>query len=95
LTHRAFDEITAAMSNTVNRITIINEHINRMNEFKNTTVAAISNISAITEESAASSEEVAASIEEQIAIAEQTKEMATQLNIMAKKLVTEIAKFEI
>lgn len=95
MTQKAFDEITAAMHYVVNRISDINAHIRRINEVKNQTMEAITNISAITEQSAASSEEVAASIEEQMAIAAQVKQMADQLHAMADKLVAAVSMFQI
>lgn len=95
LTQKAFDDITEAMHHVVNRISDINSHIQRINEVKNQTVEAITNISSITEQSAASSQEVAASIEEQMAIAGQVKQMADQLQAMADKLVTAVSKFQV
>lgn len=95
LTREAFDQIISSMSEVVDRIGKVNGMIHQINDFKNITGQAITNISSISEETAASAEEVSASSEEQTASADQLKALAMELRKMAEKLVADIAKFQV
>lgn len=92
---QSFDEIIVAVDNIVHRMSDVNDNIKKINTVKESTMNAIMNISAISEETAASSEEVSASTEEQTAIAEQVSILAKDLLKMSDKLVESIAKFKV
>lgn len=94
-TQQTFDEIIQGMDLIVNRITDVNNHVQRIKAVKDETSQSILNISAISEETAASSEEVSASIEEQAAITSQVKGLADELKALADKLVNSITKFTV
>ncbi len=95
LTREAFDQIIGSMSEVVDRIGKVNGMIHRINDYKDITGQAMSNISSISEETAASAEEVSAASEEQTASAEQLKDLAVELRKMAGKLVDDVAKFQL
>lgn len=92
---KSFDQIVDAMNNVVHRLSSVGENIKKMNQVKDETVNFITNIGAISEETAASSEEVSASAEEQTAIAEQVSSLAKDLLAISDQLVNSVAKFKI
>jgi methyl-accepting chemotaxis protein len=94
-TREAFEQIIASMSEVVDRINKVNSLINNINNFKDVTVRAITNISSISQETAASAQEVLAASEEQTASSGQLKILAEELRQMAKQLVTDVAKFQV
>jgi methyl-accepting chemotaxis protein len=91
----AFSEITTATGDIIARIIFVNYLINNMNSNKQHTVQSITNISAISEQTATSSQEVSASSEEQTALAEQVKMLAQELRKKSEELAEAITKFQV
>ncbi len=92
---KSFDRIIEAMNNVVHRLSDVNENIKTINTVKEETISFITNIGAISEETAASSEEVSASAQEQTAIAEQVTSLAADLLKISDQLAGSVGKFKI
>lgn len=91
----AFKNIAASMDTLVNKINEIMNRVSEMDKHKNDTIAAMQNISAVSEESAASVQEVTASTEEQLSGIEELAAFAQELSDAANQLSKTIAQFKI
>jgi methyl-accepting chemotaxis protein len=93
MTRGALEQVVVAMDNVVKQMSVMTENISSINDFKEQTIKAIINISAISEETAAFAEEVSASSEQQTGMAETTRNAAEALHQMADLLVETISHF--
>ncbi|WP_291635008.1 methyl-accepting chemotaxis protein [Clostridium sp.] len=94
-TKEIFSEILKSIEVMITKVDVIKISIIDINEKKQSTVSEIENISAISEQTASSSQEVTASTEEITATMEEFTKHSNELQILAKKLETEINKFKI
>lgn len=91
----SFKDISASMDHMVEQVRVIMEDVGQMEEYKNTTILSIQNISAVSEETAASSEEVTASSQEQYSSIEELSAYAAELEDTANQLSEAIRRFKI
>ncbi|MBN2898832.1 MAG: methyl-accepting chemotaxis protein [Clostridia bacterium] len=92
---RSFTEISSSVSAVSYQMAEVDAYINEMIQDKDAIIEAISNISAVSEETAAASEEVSASMEQQNAAIETVASAAEHLNALSIKLSENIKKFKI
>ncbi len=91
----SFKDISHSVDEIVEQIGTVNSFISEMLEDKNAIVSAITNVSSVSEETAATSQEVSASMEQQNAAVESVASAAESLNELSKNLSIQIAKFVI
>lgn len=91
--NEAFDSISNNIKDITLQIESINRHMLKMNDDKDNIVISITNISAISEETAAASEEVTASMDQQLESTEEVAKLANDLNEMAHTLRESLARF--
>jgi len=91
--NEAFDSISSNIKDITLQIESINQHMLKMNDDKDNIVLSITNISAISEETAAASEEVTASMDQQLESTEEVAKLANDLNEMAHTLRESLARF--
>lgn len=91
----AFENIAASMDTLADKINEIMNRISEMDDYKNHTITAMQNISAVSQESAASIQEVTASTEEQLSGIEELAAFAQELSETADELSKTIGKFKI
>ena len=91
--NEAFDSISNNIKDITLQIESINRHMLKMNDDKDNIVLSITNISAISEETAAASEEVTASMDQQLESTEEVAKLANDLNEMAHTLRESLARF--
>ena len=84
--------LTVELANKVSEIT---EGVEDMDSYKDSTVSAINNISAVSQEIAAATEEVSAATEEQLSAIEELSLYAKQLDNTANSLNGSIKAFKI
>ncbi len=89
-----FSAISSSMENLAEKVNSIKDSISKIDELKDDTVMAISNISSVSQQTAASSEEVTASVEEQLSSIEELSEKAAELNNIASELTKSISRFK-
>lgn len=94
-TIKVFEEINNHVGNLVNNLDIISVGIKGIESAKNVSMDAISNISAVAQETAAASEEVSATATSQISSVENLSQSAMELADDAKKLEQAIKLFKI
>ncbi|QZY54125.1 methyl-accepting chemotaxis protein [Crassaminicella profunda] len=94
-TDHIFQVTIDAMKNLIEKINQVADHAENMKKSKEEIINAITNISAVTEETSASTEEVSASTEEQLASVEEISSHAQSLNSVAIALQEDIDKFMI
>ena len=92
---KSFIEISTSVDVVNKQIGEIDAYITDMISDKDAIVDAISNISSVSEETAASSEEVSASMEQQNAAIDTVASAAEQLNELSIQLSEQIMKFKI
>jgi methyl-accepting chemotaxis protein len=92
---KSFTEISSSVDVVSKQIEEIDAYITEMISDKDAIVEAISNISSVSEETAAASEEVSASMEQQNAAIETVASSAEHLNELSIQLSEEIMKFKI
>ncbi|MCA1064123.1 methyl-accepting chemotaxis protein [Rossellomorea sp. AcN35-11] len=93
MTEQAFKEISGNVSTIYENLVQLENGMNASNERTNQVIAAIENISAITEETAAGTEEISSSTEEQLRYFEQMNEQVGQLNRMTVEMKKELERF--
>ncbi len=93
--YSAFDTIDAAITNVSMAIDEISTQVVTLNQDNASVVDAITNISAVSEETAAGAEEVTASVEEQLASIEEVAEESVRLQELVDRLTEEINRFNI
>ncbi|MCX7749569.1 MAG: methyl-accepting chemotaxis protein [Clostridia bacterium] len=91
----SFVEILNSMDKVKHKTEEINQFVQNVNTSKNITLESITNISSVSEETAASSEEVAASSQEQYSIAEHVKNLVFELNELVEVMVKNISRFKV
>lgn len=91
----AFKTINDSINNISSNIKEVDRFVNELNEDNNLIVDSITNISSVSEETAAASEEVTASVEQQLNSVEQVAEESNRLLELASRLNNEIDRFEI
>lgn len=94
-TSESFKEILSATDSIIDEINNVEVLMSNLNVFKDTSIEAISSISAVAEAASASTEEVMASTEEQTALSEQLLSLTDELYSSVKVLRSEIEKFKI
>ncbi|MCT4620637.1 MAG: methyl-accepting chemotaxis protein [Marinisporobacter sp.] len=92
-TDHIFQDTIGSMKNLIEKINQVAEHAENMKKSKDEIIDAITNISAVTEETSASTEEVSASTEEQLASVEEISSHAQSLSSVAVELKEDIDKF--
>ncbi len=90
-----FDKILSSVELLNNKIKVIVSSINVVDDYKKNVVEEITNISAVSEETAASTEEVSASTQEINANTDSYMNYASKLKELAEKLKYEIEKFKL
>jgi methyl-accepting chemotaxis protein len=93
--NKSYEEITVSIDEIVNQIAEINDFIEVMLGDKDKIVESITNISSVSQETAAASEEVSATMEQQNIAVETVAQSAEQLSSLARGLQDEIRKFKI
>ncbi|TMU84977.1 methyl-accepting chemotaxis protein [Bacillus sp. BHET2] len=93
VTENAFEEISGNVSTIFENLTKLEDGMHASTERTNQVIAAIENISAITEETAAGTEEISSSTEEQLRYFEQMNEQVGQLNVMTVEMKKELERF--
>ena len=91
--NEAFNSISSNIKDITLQIESINRHMLKMNDDKDNIVLSITNISAISEETAAASEEVTASMDQQLESTEEVAKLANDLNEMAHTLRESLSRF--
>ncbi|MGM0828694.1 MAG: methyl-accepting chemotaxis protein [Bacillota bacterium] len=93
VTEHAFKDISGNVSTIYANLVQLENGMNASNERTNQVIAAIENISAITEETAAGTEEISSSTEEQLRYFEQMNEQVGKLNGMTAEMKNELERF--
>jgi len=94
-TDNAFSDIANAIDSIVLRIENVNQAVEKMQNDKGEVIAAIENISAVCEETAAFSKEVAMTTEHQLKYIDEMKEASSSLSGLVKELDAKLAKYKI
>jgi methyl-accepting chemotaxis protein len=90
-----FKHINDSMENLAQKVNGIMAGVFDMDSYKNETINAINNISAVSQEIAASTQEVSASTQEQLSAIEELSGYAEQLDEAAAHLTESISRFRI
>lgn len=93
VTEHAFKDISGNVSTIYENLVQLEKGMQASNERTNQVIAAIENISAITEETAAGTEEISSSTEEQLRYFEQMNEQVGKLNGMTAEMKKELERF--
>jgi len=91
----AFNEMLNSLSNIGPFVAETNKSLQTTMESKNSIIATMDNVTAVSQETSASAEEIAASSEEMLANSEEVSDFAMKLENISKSLNEEINKFEI
>ncbi|MVX64287.1 HAMP domain-containing protein [Clostridium chromiireducens] len=94
-TQKIFSEILKSIGIMIDKVEEVKSSIVDINQKKQSAVAEIENISAISQETASASEEVTASTEEITAAMDKFTRYADDLQLLAEKLEKEINKFKV
>lgn len=94
-TKQSFQDISSSVDATVHRIQLLNEGLDHIDTVKNQMFTSITEMSAISEETAASAEEVSASVASQAHSIQYLNTVAAELNDTAGKLLDETKKFKL
>lgn len=90
-----FKNISSSMMELADKVSKISKDMEDMESYKNSTLSAMHNISAVSQEIAASTEEVSASTQEQLSAIEELSAFAKQLDETAKILNESIKSFKV
>ncbi|MDT9025944.1 methyl-accepting chemotaxis protein [Rossellomorea yichunensis] len=93
VTENAFKDISGNVSTIYENLVQLENGMQASNERTHQVIAAIENISAITEETAAGTEEIYSSTEEQLRYFEQMNEQVGKLNVMTAEMKKELERF--
>ncbi|MBN8192196.1 methyl-accepting chemotaxis protein [Bacillus sp. NTK074B] len=93
ITEQAFEEISGNVSTIYDNLTQLETGMLASSERTNQVIAAIENISAITEETAAGTEEISSSTEEQLRYFERMNEQVAELNKMTIEMKKQLERF--
>lgn len=94
-TDSAFSDIANAISSIVLKINEVNKAVTKMQNDKTEVIAAIENISAVSQQTAAFSEEVAVTSEHQLKYIDDMKEASGTLDKLVKELADKLGKYKI
>ncbi len=93
VTERSFEEISGNVSTIFDNLAKLETGMHASSERTNQVIAAIENISAITEETAAGTEEISSSTEEQLRYFERMNEQVGELNKMTMEMKKQLEQF--
>ncbi|MDX8342755.1 HAMP domain-containing methyl-accepting chemotaxis protein [Rossellomorea sp. YZS02] len=93
VTERSFEEISGNVSTIFDNLAKLETGMHASSERTNQVIAAIENISAITEETAAGTEEISSSTEEQLRYFERMNEQVGELNNMTMEMKKQLEQF--
>ncbi|WP_372009025.1 hypothetical protein NBRC13296_27490 [Paenibacillus chitinolyticus] len=91
----AFAGISDAVERTTSRIQVMSRRIDKITEIKDGMLNSISNLSAVSQQTAAGTEEVAATMEEQRTAVVALTDMSDQLKATAGHLIGETKRFKL
>ncbi len=91
----SFNEISQAIASIATQITDIDTFITEMLDDKNAIVQSITNISSVSEETAAASQQVSATMEQQNAAVDAVAKAAENLNDLSDQLGEQVKRFKI
>ncbi|MDV2887003.1 methyl-accepting chemotaxis protein [Alkalihalophilus pseudofirmus] len=94
-TEQSFNEIEYVVGDIIQAIDLIKEEVRHMNERKDSVVASIENIAAISQQSAAAAEEVTASTEEQMRALATVSDSAEVLTDASELLTERMNRFKV
>ncbi|MEC2072884.1 methyl-accepting chemotaxis protein [Alkalihalophilus marmarensis] len=94
-TEQSFNEIEYVVGDIIQAIDLIKEEVRHMNERKDSVVASIENIAAISQQSAAAAEEVTASTEEQMRALATVSDSAEVLTDASELLSERMNRFKV
>lgn len=94
-TNKAFGDIANGIGSIVSKTKDVNDAVTRMQTDKDDVIAAIENISSVSQETAASSQEVAATTEHQLKDIEEMKTAADQLDELVQELDKKLKKYKL
>ncbi len=94
-TNKAFGDIANGIESIVCKTKDVNDAVSRMQTDKDDVIAAIENISSVSEETAASSQQVAATTENQLKEIEEMKTSSDQLNELVQELDKKLKKYKL
>ncbi|ERN51648.1 methyl-accepting chemotaxis protein [Alkalihalophilus marmarensis] len=94
-TEQSFNEIEYVVGDIIQAINLIKEEVRHMNERKDSVVASIENIAAISQQSAAAAEEVTASTEEQMRALATVSDSAEVLTDASELLTERMNRFKV
>lgn len=94
-TSSVFKKISEAMTELANKVSEITAGVEEMEKYKESTLSAMYNISAVSQQIAASTEEVSASTQEQLSAIEELTSYAKQLDETANNLNASINTFKV
>jgi methyl-accepting chemotaxis protein len=94
-TNKAFGDIADGIGSIVSKTKDVNDAVSKMQADKDEVIAAIENISSVSQETAASSQEVAASTEHQLREIEEMKTAAGQLDELVQELDKKLKKYKL
>ncbi|WP_368502992.1 methyl-accepting chemotaxis protein [Alkalihalophilus sp. As8PL] len=94
-TEQSFNEIELVVGDITRAIELIKDEVKHMNERKDSVVASIENIAAISQQSAAAAEEVTASTEEQMRALSTVSESAEVLSDASELLTERMNRFKV
>lgn len=94
-TNKSFGDIANGIESIVNKIKGVNVAVSRMQTDKDDVIAAIENISSVSQETAASSQEVAATTEQQLKAIDEMQTAAAQLDELVQELDKKLKKYKL
>jgi len=94
-TDSAFSDIANAINSIVLKINEVNQAVTKMQNDKTEVIAAIENISAVSQQTAAFSEEVAVTSEHQLKYIDDMREASGTLDKLVKELAEKLSKYKI
>lgn len=94
-TNKAFGDIANGIESIVSKTKDVNEAVSRMQTDKDDVMAAIENISSVSQETAASSEQVAATTEQQLKAIEEMQTAAARLDELVQELDKKLKKYKL
>lgn len=94
-TNKAFGDIANGIGSIVLKTKDVNDAVSRMQSDKDDVIAAIENISSVSQETAASSQEVAATTEHQLKEIDEMKTAAARLDELVQELDKKLKKYKV
>ncbi len=94
-TDKAFGDIANGIGSIINKTKDINDAVSKMQTDKDDVMAAIENISSVSQQTAASSEQVAATTEQQLNAIDEMQTAAAQLDELVQELDKKLKKYKL